>query len=190
VLVVAGVLFLCEAVADKIPYADTACDVVHTVVRPVAGAVVAALPAGHQGSLPQLTAGAIGGSTALAGQLVEAGTRMAVNTSPEPAGRQHRAEPGGGSHGRRDCRVRAVPSAGGGGDRGDAAGAGIAMVVFSCLSRIRRFRWRRRERRAGRSGGPAGRGRIRPRRPRRCDARSRGDLTRNGRADGKGPWPA
>ena len=64
VLMVAGVLFLCEAVADKIPYVDTAWDVVHTVVRPVAGAVVAALPAGHQGSLPQLTAGAIGGSTA------------------------------------------------------------------------------------------------------------------------------
>jgi hypothetical protein len=84
VLVAAGVLFLCEAVADKIPYMDSAWDVVHTVIRPVAGAVVAALLAGHDGSLSHLAAGAIGGGAALASHLVKAGTRMAVNTSPEP----------------------------------------------------------------------------------------------------------
>ncbi|AEN09448.1 MULTISPECIES: DUF4126 domain-containing protein [unclassified Streptomyces] len=84
VLVVAGVLFLCEAAADKIPYLDSAWDAVHTVVRPVAGAVVAALLAGESGSLPELAAGAVGGSTALMSHLVKAGTRMAVNTSPEP----------------------------------------------------------------------------------------------------------
>ena len=84
VLVVAGVLFLCEAVADKIPYVDSAWDAVHTVVRPLAGAVVAALLAGESGSLPELAAGAVGGSTALMSHLVKAGTRMAVNTSPEP----------------------------------------------------------------------------------------------------------
>lgn len=84
VLVVAGVLFLCEAVADKIPYVDSAWDTVHTVIRPVAGAVVAALLAGESGSLPELAAGAVGGSTALMSHLVKAGTRMAVNTSPEP----------------------------------------------------------------------------------------------------------
>ncbi len=84
VLIAAGVLFLCEAVADKIPYVDSAWDSVHTVVRPVAGAVVAALLAGQSGSLPELAAGAVGGSTALVSHLVKAGTRMAVNTSPEP----------------------------------------------------------------------------------------------------------
>ncbi|WP_405815765.1 DUF4126 domain-containing protein [Streptomyces sp. NBC_01390] len=84
VLVVAGVLFLCEAVADKIPYVDSAWDAVHTVIRPVSGAVVGALLAGQSGSLPDLAAGAIGGSTALASHVVKAGTRMAVNTSPEP----------------------------------------------------------------------------------------------------------
>ncbi|WP_371659302.1 DUF4126 domain-containing protein [Streptomyces sp. NBC_00280] len=84
VLVVAGVLFLCEAVADKIPYVDSAWDAVHTVIRPVSGAVVGALLAGQSGSLPDLAAGAIGGSTALASHAVKAGTRMAVNTSPEP----------------------------------------------------------------------------------------------------------
>ncbi|MCM2392424.1 DUF4126 family protein [Streptomyces albipurpureus] len=84
VLIAAAVLFLCEAVADKIPYVDSAWDSVHTVIRPVAGAVVAALLAGESGSLPELTAGAVGGSTALVSHLVKAGTRIAVNTSPEP----------------------------------------------------------------------------------------------------------
>lgn len=84
VLVVAGVLFLCEMVADKIPYVDSAWDTAHTFIRPLAGAVVAALLAGGDGSLPELAAGAVGGSTALMSHLVKAGTRMAVNTSPEP----------------------------------------------------------------------------------------------------------
>jgi hypothetical protein len=84
VLIAAGVLFLCEAVADKVPYVDSVWDSVHTVIRPVAGAVVAALLAGESGSLPELAAGAVGGSTALMSHLVKAGTRMAINTSPEP----------------------------------------------------------------------------------------------------------
>ncbi|MGY3683330.1 hypothetical protein ACVWXU_006953 [Streptomyces sp. TE33382] len=84
VLVVAAVLFLCEAVADKIPYVDSVWDTAHTVIRPLSGAVVAALLAGGSGSLPELAAGALGGSTALLSHLVKAGTRMAVNTSPEP----------------------------------------------------------------------------------------------------------
>ncbi|MEU9299531.1 DUF4126 domain-containing protein [Streptomyces sp. NPDC048269] len=84
VLIVAAVLFLCEAVADKIPYVDTAWDSVHTVIRPVAGGVVGALLAGQSGSLSDITAGVVGGSTALASHFVKAGTRMAINTSPEP----------------------------------------------------------------------------------------------------------
>ncbi len=84
VLVVAGVLFLCEAVADKIPYVDSVWDAAHTVIRPVSGAVVGALLAGQSGSLSDLAAGAVGGSTALLSHFVKAGTRMAINTSPEP----------------------------------------------------------------------------------------------------------
>ncbi|MFD6156669.1 DUF4126 domain-containing protein [Nocardia sp. NPDC060256] len=84
VLIAAAVLFLIEAVADKIPYFDSFWDSFHTVVRPAAGAVVAALLAGQDGSLPELAVGAVGGVTALASHLVKAGTRMAINTSPEP----------------------------------------------------------------------------------------------------------
>ena len=149
VLVVAAALFLCEAVADKIPYVDSAWDVVHTVVRPIAGGVVAALLAGHDGSLSQLAAGAVGGSTALASHLVKAGTRLAVNTSPEPASNIVLSVV-------EDLTVAAVvafalfhPVA--------AAvvaavllGLGMTLVVF-LLSRIRRFvrRWRERRRGAG-----------------------------------------
>ncbi|WP_327356724.1 DUF4126 domain-containing protein [Streptomyces sp. NBC_01304] len=85
VLVAAGALFLCEAVADKIPYVDSVWDAVHTFIRPVSGAAVGALLAGQSGdSMSDLTAGAVGGSTALASHFVKAGTRMAINTSPEP----------------------------------------------------------------------------------------------------------
>ncbi|MEU4357587.1 DUF4126 domain-containing protein [Streptomyces virginiae] len=84
VLIVAAVLFLCEAVADKIPYVDSIWDTVHTVIRPVAGAAIGALLAGQSGSLSDITAGAVGGTTALASHFVKAGTRMAINTSPEP----------------------------------------------------------------------------------------------------------
>ncbi len=84
VLIAAGVLFLCEAVADKIPYVDSLWDSAHTVVRPLAGAWVGALLAGQSGSLSEAAAGLLGGSTALASHAVKAGTRMAVNTSPEP----------------------------------------------------------------------------------------------------------
>lgn len=146
VLVVAGVLFLCEAVADKIPYVDTMWDMVHTFVRPVAGGVVAALLAGHHGSLPQLAAGAIGGLTALASHLVKAGTRMAVNTSPEPASNivLSLAE---------DVVVAALvvfalfhPLAAAL-IAGTLLALGVATVVF-LFSRIRRFLRRRREHRA------------------------------------------
>ncbi|MFG2273115.1 DUF4126 domain-containing protein [Streptomyces chartreusis] len=146
VLTAAGVLFLIEAVADKIPYVDTAWDSVHTVIRPVSGAVVAALLAGQSGSVPELAAGAVGGSTALLSHLVKAGTRMAVNSSPEPFSNVivSLAE---------DLGVAAIitfaifhPVA-----AATAAGAlllaGLFLLYF-LVSRIRRFLRRRAERRA------------------------------------------
>lgn len=84
VLIAAGVLFVCEAIADKIPYVDSVWDSVHTLIRPAAGAWVGAVLAGHSGSLNDVAAGVIGGSTALASHTVKTGTRMAINTSPEP----------------------------------------------------------------------------------------------------------
>lgn len=155
VLLVAGVLFLCEAVADKVPYVDSVWDAVHTVIRPVAGGVVAALLAGHDGSLPQLAAGAVGGSTALVSHLVKAGTRIAVNTSPEPASNivLSLAEDLGVAGLVAFALFHPVAAAG---IAGALLAAGIAVVVF-LWSRIRRYlrrpRQRREEKRLVTAGG-------------------------------------
>ncbi len=84
VLIAAGVLFSIQFIADKIPYLDSASDLVHTVIRPVMGAAIGALLAGHAHTLPQAAAAALGGGTALATHLIKTGVRMGVNTSPEP----------------------------------------------------------------------------------------------------------
>jgi hypothetical protein len=84
VLAVAAFMFAMEFVADKIPYIDSTWDVVSTLIRPTVGAVVGALIAGDADSLNQAVGGAVGGGTALASHLVKAGTRLAVNSSPEP----------------------------------------------------------------------------------------------------------
>lgn len=163
VLVIAGVLFLCDTVADKIPYVDSAWDAVHTVVRPLAGAWVGALLAGQSGSVSDVAAALLGGSTALASHTVKAGTRMAVNTSPEPFS---------------NLIVSLAEDLGVGGivtfamfHPGAAAaiaGAllllGAALLVF-LTTRIRRFLRRRAQRReerrlAGREGGPPGGGGV------------------------------
>ncbi|WP_116211262.1 DUF4126 domain-containing protein [Streptomyces olivoreticuli] len=155
VLIAAGVLFLCEAVADKIPYVDSAWDAVHTVVRPIAGAVVGALLAGQSGSLSDLAAGAVGGGTALVSHLVKAGTRAAINTSPEPASNfvMSTVEDLGVAgivvfalfHPLAAAIIAAV-----------LLGLGIAVVAFF-WTRIRRYWRRRRQRRAEKTAAwPAG----------------------------------
>lgn len=148
VLVAAAVLFLIEAVADKVPYLDSFWDSFHTVVRPASGAVVAALIAGPDGSLPQLAAAAVGGTSALVSHLVKAGLRMAINTSPEPASNivVSTAE---------DFGVAAIITLAVFHPVLAASIAGTllligALLVLLAASRIRRFRRRRRERRARR----------------------------------------
>lgn len=84
VLVVAGVLFAVEFVADKIPYLDSSWDAVSTAIRPTVGAVVALLLAGDVSTLEQALYAVLGGGTALASHAVKAGLRLAINTSPEP----------------------------------------------------------------------------------------------------------
>ena len=85
VLVAMAVLALLELGADKIPYVDSVWDTVSTLIRPVAGAVIGALIAGTQGSLPTITLAAVGGVAALLSHLTKTGIRLAINTSPEPA---------------------------------------------------------------------------------------------------------
>lgn len=84
VLTVCAVLFLGQFVVGKIPYVDSVWDAIHTAIRPLMGAAVGALMAGHAHTLPQAAAAAIGGGTALATHLVKTGVRVGVNVSPEP----------------------------------------------------------------------------------------------------------
>lgn len=84
VLVVACLLYAMEFVADKIPFVDSTWDVVSTAIRPTAGAVIGVLLAGDAGSLEQAVLGTVGGGTALLSHLVKAGSRLAINSSPEP----------------------------------------------------------------------------------------------------------
>ncbi len=84
VLVVAGVLYAMEFVADKIPYVDSTWDAISTAIRPTAGVVIALLVSGDATSLEQAVYAAVGGGTALASHAVTSGIRLAINTSPEP----------------------------------------------------------------------------------------------------------
>ncbi|HEX5771359.1 MAG TPA: DUF4126 domain-containing protein, partial [Nocardioidaceae bacterium] len=65
VLVVAGVLFSMEFVADKIPYIDSTWDAISTAIRPTAGVVIALLLSGDATTLEQAIYAAVGGGTAL-----------------------------------------------------------------------------------------------------------------------------
>lgn len=84
VLVVATSLFLLEFFADKIPFLDSAWDVVHTFVRPVGAAVIGVLLTGDAQGFDQAVGGLTAGGMATASHLVKATTRAAINTSPEP----------------------------------------------------------------------------------------------------------
>ncbi len=84
---VLGLAFLglaSEFVADKIPGFDSLWDAVHTFIRIPAGAALAAAVFGGDGALWALLAALMGGSLAATAHAAKAGTRAAVNTSPEP----------------------------------------------------------------------------------------------------------
>jgi len=84
VLAAAAFMYAMEFVADKIPYVDSTWDVISTAIRPTVGAVIGVLLAGDADTLDQAVSGTVGGGTALASHLVKAGTRLAINASPEP----------------------------------------------------------------------------------------------------------
>jgi Domain of unknown function (DUF4126) len=79
----AGVMFVAEFVVDKIPLADSAWDLIHTLIRPSIGAALGAAIAGAELGQPQ--ASLIAGALALTGHFTKSTTRLAINVSPEPA---------------------------------------------------------------------------------------------------------
>jgi hypothetical protein len=84
VLSIAGALYAIEFLADKIPGVDHVWDAVHSFIRVPAGAVLAAASFGQVSPEWAIAAGLLGGTLALGSHLSKAGTRAAVNLSPEP----------------------------------------------------------------------------------------------------------
>jgi Domain of unknown function (DUF4126) len=86
VLAVMALLFCGQFVVGKIPYLDSAWDLVHTAIRPVIGGAIGLLMAHHaHGTLAQAVAATVvGGGTALVTHLAKTGVRMGINVSPEP----------------------------------------------------------------------------------------------------------
>jgi hypothetical protein len=84
VLGVSGVLFLVEFLADKVPVIDSLWDAVHTLIRPVGGALLASRALGELSPAAEVLALLLLGGATLATHAAKATTRLAVNASPEP----------------------------------------------------------------------------------------------------------
>ena len=84
IISIALVMYVVEFVADKVPWFDSLWDTVHTIVRPIGGALVAVTALGDATAGAQIAAALVGGSVAMTTHLGKAGTRAVANTSPEP----------------------------------------------------------------------------------------------------------
>lgn len=84
VMMAAAVMYMVEFVADKIPGVDTGWDALHTFIRIPAGAMLAAGAVGDISPAVQLAAAIAGGGMAMTTHAAKSGTRVLINTSPEP----------------------------------------------------------------------------------------------------------
>jgi hypothetical protein len=84
VIVCAGILFLVELFADKIPVFDLLWNALHTFVRVPVGALLAYGATAQLSSGWQLFATLLGGGIALAAHSGKTAVRAAVTPSPEP----------------------------------------------------------------------------------------------------------
>ncbi len=84
VLAAAALGTIAEFLADKIAWIDSAWDTVHTLVRPLGGALLALAIIDPADTHLQVITLLLGGSSALLTHGATATTRAAVNASPEP----------------------------------------------------------------------------------------------------------
>jgi nicotinamide riboside transporter PnuC len=78
------VMYVIEFVADKIPWVDSIWDAIHTVIRPIGGALIAVATLGHASPTIEGLAALLGGTLAAGSHFGKAGTRAVANASPEP----------------------------------------------------------------------------------------------------------
>lgn len=84
IIIVSGILFVIEFFVDKIPWLDSLWDAIHTVIRPIGGALLAIQALGHPGPVFNVIVGLIAGAVTFTSHSVKTGTRLIVNQSPEP----------------------------------------------------------------------------------------------------------
>ncbi len=84
VIIAAGFMYLVEFVTDKIPGVDSGWDALHTFIRIPAGALLAASAVGTTNPVAALVAAILGGGLCAGTHATKAGTRVMINTSPEP----------------------------------------------------------------------------------------------------------
>jgi len=84
VMTAAGVMYIVEFFMDKIPGVDTGWDALQSFVRIPAGAILAATAIGDVTPAAELAAAILGGGLAAATHATKAGSRVLINTSPEP----------------------------------------------------------------------------------------------------------
>ncbi len=84
VLAIAGIGTAAEFSADKVPWLDSAWDAVHTLIRPVGGALLALAVVRPGDGVLDVATLLLGGGAALAAHAAKAGGRAVINASPEP----------------------------------------------------------------------------------------------------------
>ena len=84
VIMAAGAMYAVEFFADKTPGVDSGWDTLHTFIRIPAGAMLAAGAVGDVTPALEIAAGIMGGGMAATSHATKAGTRLLINTSPEP----------------------------------------------------------------------------------------------------------
>jgi len=80
----ASLMYVVEFFADKTPGVDTGWDTIHTFIRIPAGVMLAAGAVGEVNPAVVITAGILGGAISATSHSIKAGSRILINTSPEP----------------------------------------------------------------------------------------------------------
>jgi hypothetical protein len=80
----ASLMYCVEFFADKTPGVDTGWDALHSFIRIPAGVMLAAGAVGEVNPALAIAAGIVGGSVTATSHMIKAGSRVLINTSPEP----------------------------------------------------------------------------------------------------------
>jgi len=84
VLAAAGLMYCVEFFADKVPGVDTVWDAIHSFIRIPAGAVLAGAAFAQITPEAELIGVLLGGTLSAGTHFTKAGSRVLINTSPEP----------------------------------------------------------------------------------------------------------